>query len=447
MDVRIAVVICLAQLVPCFFCFFAVFIEHTRVPKWIWFAAIILVLAFSVFITRIYFTPDSSFYNIRGGLTFIFLLFVIAAALFCIQDNYFTNLFVLCFLTNYNDYIQLLAKIFNIVWKNRIGFFNPSADYAITIVLLELAAFPFLFWFMQKIIKPVIEQTSAMRAWRYLWIIPISFYCIFRIGLFPTFSDACLVWHNSLFLLPVAWIIGTIMTYYIVMRTLLESFTNSRLQSQLSVMDLQIELQKEQYEQLQKNIESTRAARHDLRHNLLALKGYADQRDTDGLLRYINHYLKILDTDEVTSFCENYAVDTILRHYYLLAHKSGIEAGITVNLPKELPVTEMDTCVVLGNLLENALEACLLQTKLHRFIHVSIGIAGKRMVAINVKNSYENEIRQEKGKFYSTKRAGEGIGLTSVRHIAEKHQGFAHFDYADHIFKVSVLLMPDSKSK
>ena len=46
------------------------------------------------------------------------------------------------------------------------------------------------------------------------------------------------VWHNSLFLLPVAWIIGTIMTYYIVMRTLLESFTNSRLQSQLSVMDL-----------------------------------------------------------------------------------------------------------------------------------------------------------------------------------------------------------------
>lgn len=82
MDVRIAVVICLAQLVPCFFCFFAVFIEHTRVPKWIWFAAIILVLAFSVFITRIYFTPDSSFYNIRGGLTFIFLLFIIAAALF-----------------------------------------------------------------------------------------------------------------------------------------------------------------------------------------------------------------------------------------------------------------------------------------------------------------------------------------------------------------------------
>lgn len=101
--------------------------------------------------------------------------------------------------------------------------------------------------------------------------------------------------------------------------------------------------------------------------------------------------------------------------------------------------------MVLGNLLENALEACLLQTRLHRFIHVSIGIAGQRMVAINVKNSYENEIRQEKDIFYSSKRAGEGIGLASVRHIAEKHQGFAHFDYADHIFKASVLLMPDNK--
>lgn len=447
MDARIAVVTCLAQLIPCFFCFFAVFIEHIRVPKWVWFVIMVSTLAFSVFITNIYFTPGSTFYSIRGVLSFVFLLFIVAAALFCIRDNYFTNLFVLCFLTNYNDYIQLLAKTFNIVWSNRFGLFNYPLDFTITLVLLELASFPFLFWFMQKIIKPVIEQTSAMHAWRYLWIIPISFYCIFRIGLYPTFCDSSLVWHNSLFLLPVAWIIGTIMTYYIVMRTLLESFTNSRLQSKLSVMDLQIELQKEQYEHLQKNIEGTRAARHDLRHNLLALKGYADQRDTTGLLRYINHYLKILDTDEVTSFCENYAVDTILRHYYLLAHKAGIEAGITVNLPKELPITEMDACVVLGNLLENALEACLLQTRLHRFIHVSIGIAGQRMVAINIKNSYENEIRQERDIFYSSKRDGEGIGLTSVRHIAEKHHGFAHFDYADHIFKASVLLMPDSKSK
>ncbi len=445
MDARIAVVICLAQLIPCFFCFFAVFIEHLKVPKWVWFVVIVSILAFSVFITDIYLTPDSVFYSVRGVLSFVFFLFVVTAALFCIRDNYFTNLFVLCFLTNYNDYIQLLAKIFNIVWNNRFGLFNYPLDFTITLVLLELAAFPFLFWFMQKTIKPVIEQTSDMPAWRYLWIIPISFYFIFRIGLYPTFCDSSLVWHNSFFLLPVAWIIGTILTYYIVMRTLLESFANSRLQSRLSVMDLQIELQKEQYEQLQKNIEDTRAARHDLRHNLLALKGYADQRDTAGLLRYINHYLKILDTDEAPSFCENYAVDTILRHYYLLARKAGIEMNVTVNLPKEVPITEMDACVVLGNLLENALDACLLQTRLRRFIHVSVGIAGQRMVAVNVKNSYENEIRQVKDRFYSTKRAGEGIGLASVRHIAEKHQGFAHFDYADHIFKASVLLMPESK--
>lgn len=445
MDARIAIVISLTQLVPCFFVFFAVFIEHTRVPKWVWFVAVLSVIAFSAFVVTVYFTPDSVFYSVRGGLAGIFLIYVVLMSLLCTRNNYFTNLFVLCCLTNYNNYIQLLAKIFTIVLNKQSGFFDYPVDYTITLVLLELAAFPFLFWFMQKIIRPVIQQTGGMPAWRYLWIIPVSFYCIFCIGLYPTFTDSSLVWHNSLFLLPVAWIIGTVMTYYIVMRTLLESFTNSRLQSKLSVMDLQIEFQKEQYEQLQKNIEDTRAARHDLRHNLLALKGYADQRDTDGLLRYINHYLKILDTDEVTAFCENYAVDTMLRYYYLQARKAGTEVTITVSLPKDLPIPEVDACVVLGNLLENALDACALQKQLHRFIHISIGIAGQRMVAINIKNSYENEIRQEKDRFYSTKRDGEGIGLTSVRHIAEKHQGFAHFDYTDNIFKASVLLMPDSQ--
>ena len=443
MDARIAIIICLAQLIPCFFVFFAVFINQLKAPKWLLVFSVIAVLGFSLFITNVYFSPQSIFHDFQGALTVVFLIFIITLAFFCIRENFFTNLFILCFLTNYNDYIQLLAKISTIIWKEQFSAVTPSINYAISLVLLELVGFPLLFWFMQKTIKPTIDKTASLGAWRYLWIIPISFYCIFRLGLYPIFSDSSLVWHNSLFLLPVAWIIGTVMTYYIVMRTMLESFANSSLQSKLSVMDLQIEFQKEQYEQLQKNIEDTRTAKHDLRHNLLALKGYADKEDIAGLQRYINHYLETLDIDEAPSFCENYAIDTILRHYYLLARRADIETTITANLPKTLPVTEMDTCVVLGNLLENALDACMSQKKTHRFIHASIGIAGQRMVAINVKNSYENEIRQEKQKFYSTKRDGEGFGLASVCHIAEKHEGFAHFDYADHIFKTSVLLLPD----
>ena len=57
-------------------------------------------------------------------------------------------------------------------------------------------------------------------------------------------------------------------------------------------------------------------------------------------------------------YCGNYAVDTIMRFYLTQAKDEGIQVEVSLPLPKQLPIPESDVCVLLGNLLENALAAC-----------------------------------------------------------------------------------------
>lgn len=64
----------------------------------------------------------------------------------------------------------------------------------------------------------------------------------------------------------------------------------------------------------------------------------------------------------------------------------------------------------------------------------------EHMVLLSVENSFDGEIREKDGVLLSSKRRGEGVGLQSVRHIAEKNGGYSRFHYSDGIFCANVIL-------
>ena len=91
-----------------------------------------------------------------------------------------------------------------------------------------------------------------------------------------------------------------------------------------------------------------------------------------------------------------------------------------LDLPECLPVDEIDLCLVLSNLLENALEASLHTAPARRRIELTAYLHGNSLALIQVENTYDGVIREKDGVFLSSKRKGDGVGLQSVRHIAEK---------------------------
>ena len=114
-----------------------------------------------------------------------------------------------------------------------------------------------------------------------------------------------------------------------------------------------------------------------------------------------------------------------------------------VDLPKELSVDEMDLCLILSNLLENALEASRKTTAAQQQISLEIYQHSASILLIRVENNFDGTIKEKNHLFHSTKRKGLGIGTQSVRRMAEKNDGSCNFTYEDGIFTAKVMLRAD----
>lgn len=209
------------------------------------------------------------------------------------------------------------------------------------------------------------------------------------------------------------------------------------LQQRLDISNLMVTMQQEQYEKLKFNIEEMSKTRHDLRHHILVIKGGIESKNYDNVLSYLNELSTTIEP-EYSLICENIAVNAIVSHYISMAYKNNIKVDISIDIPKELPIIETDICIIIGNLLENALEACNQVTD-NKFIYTKISVINNS-IAIIVKNSSKNNIHIKDGNFISTKHSGNGIGTASIKSIAEKYNGVANFEYKDNFFKSSILI-------
>ena len=210
------------------------------------------------------------------------------------------------------------------------------------------------------------------------------------------------------------------------------------LESAISAKNRQLELSGEYYRMLREHTSETKKARHDLRHHISLIQAYADAGEYEKLKAYVKEYSGSLPADTGIIFCENYAVNAILWHYADMAKNEGISFDARMELPENTGVSDTDLCIVFGNCIENAIEACR-KVSDGRFIKVNSKLVGK-MVAITVDNSFNGELSAAGDAFLSLKHEGEGIGTSSVKAIAEKYGGAAQFDASGGVFQVSVML-------
>ena len=139
-------------------------------------------------------------------------------------------------------------------------------------------------------------------------------------------------------------------------------------------------------------------------------------------------------------FCENRAADSVLGYYCALAKREDIPFRAQLDLPESLPVDEIDMCLVLSNLLENALDASLRTVPDRRQIRVTAYLHAERLLLIEVENAFDGEVMEKGGVFRSSKRKGNGVGIQSVRRIAQKNGGGSTFAYDGSTFTAKVML-------
>ena len=137
-------------------------------------------------------------------------------------------------------------------------------------------------------------------------------------------------------------------------------------------------------------------------------------------------------------YCENQAVNAIVSHYATLCQEQGVETDIRLSVPTQTQqITDAELCVIFGNLLENALEACDRMGEGRKFLHLGSRIH-MGLLTIVMDNSFDGQVRQENGKFRSSKRDDFGVGLTSIQAVARKRGGDARFETDGNVFHSSV---------
>ena len=209
-----------------------------------------------------------------------------------------------------------------------------------------------------------------------------------------------------------------------------------------------LELQKQQYAELTRHIEYARKVRHDMRHHLRTVKGMYDRGDYERMGAYLEELESVGEAPSLINVCSNYTANALLSHYIDRAKAHGISVKVRFHLEENSWLRDSDLCVLLGNAVENAIEACLCVPEEERFIRIQCSENADRLYIV-FGNSFSGEIVERDGIYYSRKREFKthGVGVDSIRAIAKKYNGSVKIETEDKLFKLSVMLKKPEEDK
>ena len=208
-------------------------------------------------------------------------------------------------------------------------------------------------------------------------------------------------------------------------------------------MEKLLKIQSDQYNLLTARIQDNRRARHDFRQHLTVIRDCADRGDLASLKDYLSDYEKMFQPQEIRSYCKNYAINAILSFYAEQAEKNGITMQVSIQMDDPPVIPETEFCVLIGNLLENAVDACAgIDAEIQPFIRLHVVQTGSSMLSITADNTSSGSPNWSGDKLLSTKHSGYGIGTESIRMIAERYHGDARFTWKNGIFYASIMLNP-----
>ena len=298
-------------------------------------------------------------------------------------------------------------------------------------LVVALASYP-----ASHIVRRMVEDENFAQTWYVFWILPILFIAL---NLFMIPQNRQNLYTGRILqgyaVISVALLILLFWFYAIFLWMANSLNRNAKLQQENHFLSLQ----RERYENLRAAIEDARHARHDMRHHFNQISALAEEGDLEKVKDYLRKAAGRIPSMDM-SFCENRAADSVIGYCCALARQEGIPFQAQADLPEQLPVDEIDMCLVLSNLLENALEASLRTAPARRRISLQAYMHASRLLLIQVENAYDGEIHEKDGVLQSSKRKGGGLGVQSVRRIAEKNGGASTFVYRDGVFCAKAML-------
>ena len=212
-----------------------------------------------------------------------------------------------------------------------------------------------------------------------------------------------------------------------------------RKRTYLKLVEYQTEQSRKHLEEVRGIHQEMRGYKHDFHHHLQTLKGQLETGEVDRALAYIEQLDNQLMNVDTLLKTGNVSLDAILSAKIAQAKAEGIAVTIKANVPDNLLLSDLELSIIIGNLLDNAIEACSAVSG-ERFVRIFIGMKGK-MLYFSMLNAAGPQKRKVGSLFSSQKDGVHGFGLRRAEAILEEHGGWCKYNSEDGAF-TSEFLVP-----
>lgn len=183
-----------------------------------------------------------------------------------------------------------------------------------------------------------------------------------------------------------------------------------------------------------------RGWRHDYRNHISVMKGLYRQGSLEELGRYLDMLESDLNTVDVVVKTGNPMADAILNSKLTLAAAKNVPIKTSVHIPVRLKLSELDLCVILGNLLDNAIEASLTLPENERMVRIYMDIKETHLYISVTNLCAGKKLTKVNGRFLSRRGEGHGFGLVRIDGIVERYGGYVNRNSEDGAFTTEILL-------
>ena len=196
------------------------------------------------------------------------------------------------------------------------------------------------------------------------------------------------------------------------------------------------EILQKYYQETESMYAKMRGWRHDYRHHIQTMKVHAANGEYDEIDRYLDMLDDDLTNVETVIRTGNRMADAILNSKLSLAMEKHIQVKADARIPVTLSVSELDLCIIIGNLLDNAIDACMELPAERRLIRIYMEMKGN-FLYLSLLNTAGG---MKKRSFFTTKGEGHGFGISRIDAIVKKYGGYIKRASEDESFSTEVLL-------
>lgn len=222
-------------------------------------------------------------------------------------------------------------------------------------------------------------------------------------------------------------------------------FKNAKKEVEKDKLLYQYQIENKHYSQINELLDEMRIIRHNLKNSLIIMDTYNKSNQKDKLQKYIDDLMANTNVFVVPQIDNENIITSFLSYKTEQAHASGIKVSVDNRLTQPINIDKTDICQVIGNIMDNAIEAN--EKNSIRYINISIYDRDSYLIITSENPTNEPLLKKDNLILTSKKdKKNHGLGLRSIQKIAEKYEGSVQAEVLDGIFNIKAVFLNEQEN-